>query len=40
MHMWVANMIICLGIGFGCFGYAIYLTMAAEEKKKKAAKAP
>jgi len=38
--MWVANMIVCCAIGFGCFGYAIKLMMDAEEKKKKAAKAP
>ena len=37
--MWVANMIICIAIGFGCFAYAIKLTMDAEAKKR-AAKAP
>lgn len=38
--MWVTNMIVCWIIGFGCFGFAIYLTMKAEERKRNAAKAP
>ena len=35
--MWQANMIFCVAIGFGCFAYALKLTMAAEEKKHKKA---
>lgn len=37
--MWQANMVFCIAIGFGCFAWALKLTMAAEENKhgKKAA---
>jgi len=32
--MWVANMILCVGIGFGSFCWAIWRTLKAEEMKK------
>ena len=37
---WQVTMVICLAVGFGCFGYAIYLMMQAEERKRGASKAP
>ena len=38
--MWIANMILCCAIGFGCFAYAIRVMMVVEEKKHRASKAP
>ena len=38
--MWIANMILCCVIGFGCFAYAIRMMMIAEDKKRHASKAP
>ena len=38
--MWVANMVVCCLICFGCFAYAIKMMMDAEQKKKHASKAP
>lgn len=32
--MWVANMIVCCGICFGAFIWAIWVMMKAEEKKR------
>ncbi len=33
-NLWVINMIFCILIGFGSFGYALKLTMDAENKKR------
>ena len=38
--MWIANLILCCAIGFGCFIYAIMVMMRVEDKKRGADKAP
>lgn len=30
---WQLNMVLCIGIGFGCFIWAIFRTMGAEKRK-------
>lgn len=32
---WVLNMILCIGVGFGCFGWAVYKAIASEGSKNK-----
>lgn len=32
--MWIANMVLCIGIGFGCFAWALWKTVQAEGNKK------
>ncbi len=32
--MWKLNMAVCIAIGFGCFGWAMWKTITAEKKKK------
>lgn len=34
--MWVVNMIVCIGIAFGSFIWAIWRTLKAEGKKNTA----
>ncbi len=34
MKLWVANMILCLILGFGSFFWALKVTMDSEAKKK------
>lgn len=32
--MWVANMILCIAVGFGCFGWAVMRAIKAESRKR------
>ena len=32
--MWKLNMVVCIAIAFGCFGWAMFKTMTTESKKK------
>ena len=34
--MWQLNMVFCVTVGFGSFGWALWRTMEAEQKKKMA----
>ncbi|GEM_PF-306012 len=33
--MWQLNMVVCIAVGFGSFGWALKRTMDAEKRKKK-----
>jgi hypothetical protein len=34
--MWIANMIFCIAIAFGSFGWAVRKMLKAEDSKRKA----